>query len=169
MSKDTNRVLGHGAEADGIEEYDNPLPDWWLGMFIGTIIWAAVYTVHYHFIAHRTPAKALAAEMAEARERWPEATRPAGIATGKDAVAAGEVVYKANCTGCHGEALQGGIGPSLVDSVHVTPTNSSGSFTSALLWHSVTGLPNARLSRGAPGAPQLHALVRHPLETEKKR
>lgn len=119
MSKDTNRVLGHGAEADGIEEYDNPLPDWWLGLFVGCIVWAGVYTVHYHFIAHRSPVKALAAEMAEARERWPEGARPAAVATGEEAVEAGEAVYKANCTGCHGEKLEGGIGPSLVDSVWI--------------------------------------------------
>ena len=119
MSKDTNRVLGHASEADGIEEYDNPLPDWWLGLFIGTIIWAVAYGVHYHFVAQRSPVKALAAEMAEARERWPETTRPAAIAVGDEAVAAGELVYKANCTGCHGAALEGGIGPSLVDTIWI--------------------------------------------------
>jgi cytochrome c oxidase cbb3-type subunit III len=119
VSKDTNRVLGHAAEADGIEEYDNPLPDWWLGLFIGTIIWAVAYTVHYHVIAHRSPTQALAAEMAVARERWPEATRPAAIATGEDAVEAGEAVYQANCTSCHGPALEGGIGPSLLDTIWI--------------------------------------------------
>ena len=119
MSKDTNRVLGHAAEADGIEEYDNPLPDWWLGLFIGTIIWAFAYAVHYHVIADRSPAKALAAEMASARERWPEGARPASIATGEEAVEAGEAIYQANCVGCHGAALEGGIGPSLVDSVWI--------------------------------------------------
>lgn len=119
MSKDTNQVLGHGAESDGIEEYDNPLPDWWLGLFIGTIVWAFVYVIHYHVIADRSPVKALAAEMAAARTRWPQAERPAGIATGEKAVEAGEAIYKTNCTGCHGEALQGGIGPSLVDSVWI--------------------------------------------------
>ena len=45
MSKDTNEVLGHADESDGIEEYDNPLPDWWLGLMWFTVIWAAAYAV----------------------------------------------------------------------------------------------------------------------------
>ena len=50
MSKETNRLLGHSDEADGIDEYDNPLPDWWVGLFWLTIVWAIGYGVHYHFI-----------------------------------------------------------------------------------------------------------------------
>ena len=64
MSKETDRLLGNADEADGIEEYDNPLPDWWLGLFWLCIIWAIGYTVHYHFIAHRSQEKHLQAEMA---------------------------------------------------------------------------------------------------------
>ena len=67
-----DQVLGHADEADGIEEYDNPLPDWWLGLFWFTIIFAFGYSLHYHFIAHRSPARALAAEMAAAQARWPQ-------------------------------------------------------------------------------------------------
>jgi cytochrome c oxidase cbb3-type subunit 3 len=37
----------------------------------------------------------------------------------KENVEKGEVIYKANCTGCHGEQLEGKIGPSLVDSVWI--------------------------------------------------
>ena len=121
MSKESarNQVLGHGAESDGIEEYDNPLPDWWLGLFVGTIIWAGAYAVHYHFIAHRSPVKALAAEMAEARARWPASARPAGVVLSKSAIEAGEAIYKGNCTGCHGVEMTGGIGPNLLDSVWI--------------------------------------------------
>jgi cytochrome c oxidase cbb3-type subunit 3 len=114
-----NRVLGHADEADGIEEYDNPLPDWWLGMFVGTVIWAGVYAVHYHFIAHRSPVKELAAEMADARKRWPESEAPALVVLSPAAISAGEAIYKANCTVCHGENLEGKIGPSFLDSTWI--------------------------------------------------
>lgn len=114
-----NQVLGHADEADGIEEYDNPLPDWWLGLFIGCIIWAFGYTAHYHLIAHRSQVKALAAEMAAAHLRWPQADKPATVVLSKENVEKGEAIYKANCTGCHGEHLEGKIGPSLVDSIWI--------------------------------------------------
>lgn len=114
-----NQVLGHADEADGIEEYDNPLPDWWLGLFIGCIIWAFGYAAHYHLIAHRSQVKALAAEMAAAHLRWPQADKPATVVLSKENVEKGEAIYKANCTGCHGEQLEGKIGPSLVDSIWI--------------------------------------------------
>ena len=94
MSKKTRDVmLGHADEADGIEEYDNPLPDWWTGLFWLTIVFAIAYTAHYHFIAERSQVKELAAEMAAARSagrsrprrpRWsspPSAWRRAGRST----------------------------------------------------------------------------------------
>jgi cytochrome c oxidase cbb3-type subunit 3 len=114
-----DRVLGHADEADGIEEYDNPLPDWWLGLFVGTVIWAGIYAVHYHFLAHRSPMKALAAEMADARKRWPESETPAPVVLTPAAISAGEAIYKANCTGCHGDNLEGKIGPNLLDTTWI--------------------------------------------------
>ena len=120
MSKDTNRLLGHSDEADGIEEYDNPLPDWWLGLFWLTIVWAIGYTIHYHFIADKSFETALAAEMSAAEARWPaqaeaeEATGAAFTVTA-EASAAGEAIYMRNCVACHSPTLEGGIGPSFVD------------------------------------------------------
>lgn len=120
MSKDTNRLLGHADEADGIDEYDNPLPDWWLGLLWFTIIWAIAYGIHYHFIADRSMEASLAAEMAAAEARWPEqaaaeAAATADFAVTADAAAAGESVFMTNCLACHGPTLEGGIGPSFVD------------------------------------------------------
>lgn len=116
MSKDTNRLLGHADEADGIEEYDNPLPDWWLGLFWFTIVWALAYAGHYHFIADRSQEKELAAEMAAAEARWPAQARAQIQFTMNDAaIAAGEPVYTQNCAPCHAAGLEGLIGPSFLD------------------------------------------------------
>ena len=109
-----DRLLGHADEADGIEEYDNPLPDWWVGMFWLTTIWAIGYGVHYHFIAHRSQPAALAAEVAEAKVRWPDAG-PKQLVINDETVGRGRAIFQANCTGCHGKNLEGGIGPNLKD------------------------------------------------------
>lgn len=116
MAKENNRLLGHADEADGIDEYDNPLPDWWLGLFWLTIIWALGYGIHYHFIAERSAVKELAAEVAAAEERWPaQAAEIGDFAVTPEAVAAGEQLFQVNCVVCHGPNLEGLIGPSLVD------------------------------------------------------
>ncbi len=122
MSKDTNELLGHADEADGIEEYDNPLPDWWVGLFWITIIWAIGYTVHYHFIADRSQVNDLAMEMAAAEARWPEeaaaeamAAAVADFSVTPSLVEAGEAIYNTQCIACHGANLEGTIGPSFID------------------------------------------------------
>jgi len=120
--KDLNQVLGHADEADGIEEYDNPLPNWWLGLFYLTIAWALVYGVHYHFVAHRSEVKALAAEIEAANRRWPQeaaAAAATSVDMSQESVEAGEVIYKANCVACHGADLKGGIGPNLLDTTWI--------------------------------------------------
>ena len=110
-----NQVLGHADEADGIEEYDNPLPDWWLGLFWLTIIWAFAYTLHYHVIGDRSQEKELAAELAMAEAKWPAGGAAADFVATPELAGAGEGVFAANCAACHGAALEGGIGPNLKD------------------------------------------------------
>jgi cytochrome c oxidase cbb3-type subunit 3 len=114
-----DQILGHEDEADGIQEYDNPLPDWWLGLFWLTIIWSFAYLVHYHFIAERSPQAALAQELAEAQERWPAPAAggeaEAALAVTAEAVAEGEGIFQTYCVACHGANLMGGIGPNLLD------------------------------------------------------
>lgn len=120
MSKETNRLLGHADESDGIEEYDNPLPDWWVGLFWFTIVWAIGYFGWYHLVADRSQVKGLADEMAAAGAAYPAQpataeAAAAAFAVTSEAVAAGEVVFTQNCVPCHGANLQGGIGPSFLD------------------------------------------------------
>jgi cytochrome c oxidase cbb3-type subunit III len=110
-----NRVLGHADEADGIEEYDNPLPDWWLGLFWLTIVWAVLYTVHYHFVAQHSQVKELAAEMAAASARWPQSDVPVQFVLTPELAEKGRDVYASTCAGCHGPDAEGGIGPGFRD------------------------------------------------------
>jgi cytochrome c oxidase cbb3-type subunit 3 len=115
MAKETNEILGHGDEADGIEEYDNPLPDWWLGLFFLTVVYGVGYAVNYHFIAEDSQEKRYLAQMEEAEQRWPT-PEAAEFEMSPQLVSAGTEVFAQTCASCHGAELQGGIGPNLVDS-----------------------------------------------------
>ncbi len=115
MAKETNQVLGHGADADGIEEYDNPLPDWWLGLFIFCIIYAIGYSANYHFISQDSQEKRYEVMMAEAAKQWPVKEGPVAVSMDAESIQAGSDVFAQTCASCHNADLTGGIGPSLVD------------------------------------------------------
>ena len=112
-----DRVLGHAAECDGIEEYDNKLPTWWLGLFYLSVIVGVGYGISYHFIEKTSQAALYDAEMAAAEARWPtpSANDALAAATSPESIAAGKEIYATNCVGCHAQDLTGGIGPNLTD------------------------------------------------------
>ena len=47
IKKEPRQVETTGHSWDGIEEYNNPLPRWWVWVFYATIIWGIGYTVAY--------------------------------------------------------------------------------------------------------------------------
>lgn len=105
---------------DGIEEYDNHLPNWWLATFYGAIIFAIGYWFAYHvyFAVPLPPADTLRV-LDEIRIANPPivATSDALVAMSKDAakVADGKQVFATNCVACHGPAGGGIVGPNLTD------------------------------------------------------
>ena len=46
--KPLDELLDH--DYDGIREFDNDMPTWWIGLFYISIIAAFVYTIHYHVL-----------------------------------------------------------------------------------------------------------------------
>lgn len=111
-------------EYDGIQEFDNPLPGWWLVTFFGTIIFAFVYSIHFMIM----PDTGLANEFATA---WKEIQQIQGqsaaaapavsndelAAAAKDpaVLSAGGAIFTAKCAACHGAKGEGLVGPNLTD------------------------------------------------------
>jgi len=117
MSYKPDQLLGHSDEADGIEEYDNKLPTWWLGIFYSSIAFAILYLVGYHALGKTSQVKQYEAELAEAAILWPapDAEDLAANALDPEAIAAGESIYMTNCVACHLPDMTGAVGPNLVD------------------------------------------------------
>lgn len=117
-----------GHTADGIEEYDNPLPRWWFMLFVATIIFALVYLALYPGLGQWKGLLGWSStgqweqEMAHAEEFYaPIFDKYAAIdiqtlSTDPEAMKVGERIFVNNCSVCHGSAAKGGYGfPNLTD------------------------------------------------------
>lgn len=109
-------------EYDGIREYDNPLPSWWLATFFLTIIFSFLYWVHYELSGGQTQWEELKEDMAAIERHKSHAPAPTeseeellALLSSNEALAAGKAVYDSKCAACHGPQLQGMIGPNLID------------------------------------------------------
>ena len=122
-----DELLDH--EADGIHEFDNALPLWWLYGFYFTIAFAAVYMLNYHVLP--TPlfgkpgmiaeyqAEVRAAELAAAARGPVAGAGLAAVALKDDAsLAKGKAIFEGPdnvCSSCHRPDLGGLVGPNLTD------------------------------------------------------
>jgi cytochrome c oxidase cbb3-type subunit 3 len=125
-----------GHSWDGIEEFNNPLPRWWLWTFYATIIWGIGYAIAYPawpLISGATPGLlgfSTRAEVAADIKMVEAANAPIEaklVATDLAAVAAdpelanytknaGGAIFRINCAQCHGAGAAGAKGfPNLLD------------------------------------------------------
>lgn len=120
VGNEKDRLLDH--EYDGIAEYDNPLPSWWVWIFWATIIFSAGYVVYYQLGPGPSVLAEYESEVKVAAERAPKTAAVAVsdeaiVALRKDAqaMAHAKEVFATRCAPCHGPQGQGVVGPNLTD------------------------------------------------------
>lgn len=119
MSKPQDQLLDHSY--DGIQEFDNPLPRWWVWLFYLTIAWALVYAPYYATKKGASPEEDYEADMKAWAELHPTvelAGREEMMKIVKDPaqVAAGKAIFDTRCMACHAADGGGLVGPNLTDS-----------------------------------------------------
>ena len=126
MAKVTDQSFDH--DYDGIKEYDNPLPRWWLWLFVGTVLWGIAYVPYYHseLARHLGLGGKLPGEVCdEDMTAWLEAHPPEPLpdeqalvelqAADATLVATGQAIFASRCAACHGSDGGGQVGPNLTD------------------------------------------------------
>ena len=124
--KNESDTTGH--KWDGIEELNNPLPRWWLGLFIITIIFSGIYLYLYPGLGsykgsldwsqmsqYRAAKEQNEQTQATFFAEFADFDIPA-LALSDKAMATGERLFANNCTTCHGSGGRGAKGfPNLRD------------------------------------------------------
>ncbi|MEP6504378.1 MAG: cytochrome-c oxidase, cbb3-type subunit III [Betaproteobacteria bacterium] len=118
---------GHVWDED-LKELNNPMPRWWMMLFIITIAFSGVYLVLYPGLgsakgllgwsstgAYRAEQSQAAADLGVVYAKY-AATPAAGLAQDPKAMAIGERLFVNNCAACHGSDARGSKGfPNLTD------------------------------------------------------
>ncbi len=123
LEREEDIMLEH--DYDGIRELDNNLPPWWKYGFYLTILVAVIYMINYH-ITKTSPLQAeeytLSVKKAEAEIAEYMKTSASNVdestvkmLTDKSELSAGQDLFIANCSACHGKLGEGTVGPNLTD------------------------------------------------------
>jgi len=123
----TGDTTGHTWD-DDLQEFNNPLPRWWLWLFYITIIFTFIYLAIYPGMgnfkgtADWTQIGQYESEMKSADESYGPVFKAYAqqsipdLATNKDAMASGQRLFLNSCAICHGSNAEGFIGyPNLAD------------------------------------------------------
>ena len=109
---------------DGIQEFDNRLPNWWLWLMWGSMVFALFYWIVFHTLELRVlPREQFEGVMAEAEEIQLAKMLEAGIdndffvamSENAEKVAEGREIFVKHCVACHLDQGQGSVGPNLTD------------------------------------------------------
>jgi cytochrome c oxidase cbb3-type subunit 3 len=122
-----DNTTGHVWDED-LRELNNPLPRWWMGLFVVTVVFAAVYLVFYPGLgSHPGSLKwSSAGQLATETARADAALKPVyaryasmsaeELSRDSQAMGIGERLYLNNCAACHGSDARGSKGfPNLTD------------------------------------------------------
>ena len=117
-----DQLLDHNY--DGIQEYDNPLPTWWVTMFWISIVFAVFYTVYYHYGPGKLAVEAYNEDMVAFYELQAAQLLAMGeikestlldLMDDEAMMATGASLFVSKCAQCHGNKGEGNIGPNLTD------------------------------------------------------
>lgn len=121
--KQDERLLEHNY--DGIQEYDNPMPLWWLWGFYATIVFSVLYWFNVAGIGsgkgrianYEQEIAAATEKYGDLRAQAVQVDEASVIAAAGDpaALAAGKETFMATCSPCHRPDAGGVIGPNLTD------------------------------------------------------
>jgi cytochrome c oxidase cbb3-type subunit 3 len=122
-----DNTTGHVWDED-LRELNNPLPRWWMGLFVLTVVFSGVYLAFYPGLGTNpgslgwTSVKQHDDEVAKARAAMAPvyakytAMSAADLAKDPKAMAIGERLFANNCAQCHGADARGSKGfPNLTD------------------------------------------------------
>lgn len=111
---------------DGIQEYDNDLPRWWVHLFVLTVILSGVYVIWVHGVGNPSDDQRLTQQMAALQDyqrAYQQAHAPAvseielvkAALNDTKAVEAGKTIFATRCAACHAAQGEGLVGPNLTD------------------------------------------------------
>ncbi len=115
------KLLEH--DYDGIQEFDQKLPNWWLFTLYGAIVFTVIYwVVRHQWMGDMFDYQKLETELAMVEDARLEETLAIlnddtlrSFSENADWVAAGNATFQQNCAACHKPDLTGLVGPSLID------------------------------------------------------
>ncbi len=124
MSDNQENVLTDHAY-DGIQEYDNPMPGWWVWSFILTILFAVPYWAWFHLSEGHSIYDELAAAVVAAENSAPKLDESPeamlGYLSDPEILAKGKAVFLGTgiCASCHVADGGGLVGPNLTDDSYI--------------------------------------------------